>query len=61
MKENAPRIILTGQMGEPEDLVAALEKTGNMVYCIRDMQAAVRSGQADSIRPSAVIDMAHTF
>ena len=59
MKENAPRIILTGQMGEPEDLVAALEKTGNNVYCVRDMQAAVRSGQADSIRPSAVIDMAH--
>ena len=59
MKENAPRIILTGQMGEPEDLVAALEKTGNMVYCIRDMQAAVRGGQADSIRPVAVINMAH--
>lgn len=59
MKENAPRIILTGQMGEPEELVAALEKTGNTVYCVRDMQAAVRNGQADSIRPSAVINMAH--
>lgn len=59
MKENAPRIILTGQMGEPEELVAALEKTGNTVYCVRDMQAAVRSGQADSIRPSAIINMAH--
>ncbi len=59
MKENAPRIILTGQMGEPEELVAALEKTGNTVYCVRDMQTAVRSGQADSIRPSAVINMAH--
>ena len=59
MKGNAPRIILTGQMGEPEELVAALEKTGNTVYCVRDMQAAVRSGQADSIRPSAIINMAH--
>lgn len=59
MKENAPRIILTGRMGEPEELAAALEKTGNTVYCVRDMQAAVRSGQADSIRPSAVINMAH--
>ena len=59
MKGNAPHIILTGQMGEPEELVAALEKTGNTVYCVRDMQAAVRSGQADSIRPSAVINMAH--
>lgn len=58
-KEQAPRIIVTGQMGEPEELVAALERTGNRVYCVRDMQAAVRSGQADSIRPSAVINMAH--
>lgn len=58
-KERAPRIIVTGQMGEPEELVAALERTGNTVYCVRDMQAAVRSGQADSIRPSAVINMAH--
>ena len=58
-REQAPRIIVTGQMGEPAELVTALEKTGNMVYCIRDMQAAVRGGQADSIRPSAVINMAH--
>ena len=57
--EQAPRIIVTGQMGEPEELVAALERTGNRVYCVRDMQTAVRSGQADSIRPSAVINMAH--
>ena len=58
-REQAPRIIVTGQMGEPAELVTALEKTGNMVYCIRDMQAAVRGGQADSIRPFAVINMAH--
>lgn len=58
-KEQVPRIIVTGQMGEPAELVAALEKTGNTVYCVRDMQAAVRGGQADSIRPSAVINMAH--
>lgn len=59
MKENTPRIILTGQMGEPKELVAALEKTGNTVYCVLDMLAAVRNGQADSIRSSAVINMAH--
>ncbi|MDE6483299.1 MAG: cobaltochelatase subunit CobN, partial [Rikenellaceae bacterium] len=58
-KEQSPRIIVTGQMGEPEELVAALETTGNTVYCVHDMQAAVRSGQADSIRPSAIINMAH--
>lgn len=59
MKEHTPRIVVTGQMGEPEELVAALEKTGNTVYCIRNMQAAVRNGQADSIGPSVVINMAH--
>lgn len=58
-REKAPRVIVTGQMGEPEELVAALERTGNAVYCVRDMQAAVRGGQADSIRPAAVINMAH--
>lgn len=58
-KDGAPRIIVTGQMGEPEELAAELERTGNMVYCVRDMRAAVTGGQADSIRPSAVINMAH--
>ena len=58
-KEQAPRVIITGQMGEPAELVAALEKTGNTVYCVRDMQAALRGGQADSIRPAAIINMAH--
>lgn len=59
LKANAPHIIVTGQMGVPEDLVAALEKTGNTVYCLRDMRTAVLSGQADSICPAAVINMAH--
>lgn len=59
MRADAPRIIVTGQMGEPEELVAELEKTGNTVYCVRNIQAAVRNGQADSIRPSAIINMAH--
>ena len=59
MRADAPRIIVTGQMGEPEELVAELEKTGNTVYCVRNMQAAVRNGQADSIHPSAIINMAH--
>lgn len=58
-KEQAPRIIITGQMGEPQEIVTALEKTGDMVYCIRDMQAAVYGGQADSIHPAAIINMAH--
>lgn len=55
----APRIILTGQMGEPADLIARLEETGNAVYPVRDLPALIRDGQIDSIRPSAVINMAH--
>ena len=57
--EDAPRIILTGQMGEPEELIAALEKSGNVVYPVRNMQTLVQSHQVDSIRPAAVINMAH--
>ena len=57
--EDAPRIILTGQMGEPEELIAELEKSGNVVYPVRNMQTLVQSHQVDSIRPAAVINMAH--
>ena len=59
LKPDAPRVIVTGQMGEPAELIARLEETGNMVYPLRNLQAAIRNGQADSIRPSAVINMAH--
>lgn len=59
LKTGAPRVILTGQMGEPAALIAELERTGNVVYPVRNLQAAIQSGQADSIRPSAVINMAH--
>lgn len=57
--EDAPRIILTGQMGEPEELIAELEKSGNVVYPVRNMQTLVQRHQVDSIRPAAVINMAH--
>ena len=59
LKNDAPRIIVTGEMGEPHDLVARLEQSGNVVYPVRDMQRLVQSGQIDSIRPAAVINMAH--
>lgn len=58
-KEAAPRIIITGQMGEPDALIKRLEETGNVVYPVRNMQSLVQSGQIDSISPSAVINMAH--
>ena len=59
LKPDAPRVIVTGQMGEPAELIARLEETGNMVYPLRNLSAAIRDGQADSIHPSAVINMAH--
>ena len=57
--DKAPRIILTGVMGEPNALIAALEKSGNMVYHVSNMRAFIRGGMADTVQPSAVINMAH--
>lgn len=58
-KEDAPRIIITGQMGEPTDLISKLEETGNVVYPVRRMKAFITRHQIDSVQPSAVINMAH--
>lgn len=58
-KENAPRIILTGQMGVADSLVSHLEKTGNMVYPVNVIQPFIAKGHADSVAPSAMINMAH--
>lgn len=59
LKEGAPRIIVTGPMGEPTELIAKLEETGNVVYPVRSMGTFIRSHAIDSVRPSAVINMAH--
>ncbi len=58
-KEDAPRIIITGQMGEPSDLIVALEKTGNMVFPVRNFNKFRREHLIDSVAPSALINMAH--
>lgn len=58
-KDNAPRIVITGQMGEPTDLIRRLEETGNMVYPVRNMRMFINFNQIDSVSPSAVINMAH--
>lgn len=58
-KDGAPRIIITGQMGEPTDLIRRLEETGNVVYPVRRMKSFITRHQIDSVRPSAVINMAH--
>ena len=58
-KANAPAIIITGSMGEPKELIAELEKTGNMVYPVNSIQQFVEAHHADSIKVSAIINMAH--
>ena len=58
-KENAPRIIVTGQMGEPSELVRSLEASGNMVYPIRSIRTYFSDGTLDSIAPDAIVNMAH--
>lgn len=59
LKSDSPEIILTGQMGVPDELIAGLESTGNIVYPISNIQQAIRNGITDSISPSAMINMAH--
>lgn len=59
LKEEAPGVILTGQMGEPTDLISKLEETGNVVYPVRNLKTFIQKGMADSIKLAAVINMAH--
>lgn len=59
LDEKAPRIILTGQMGVADSLVASLERRGFAVYPVNVIQQFVTRGHADSVRPVAVINMAH--
>lgn len=59
VRDNAPEIILTGQMGVPDELVRKLEASGNIVYPITSIQRAIDTGIADSISPSAMVNMAH--
>lgn len=58
-KDNAPAVIITGSMGEPKELIAELEKTGNMVYPVNSVQKFVENQHADSVNVSAIINMAH--
>lgn len=58
-KEKAPAVVITGQMGQPAELVSALEKSGNVVYPVNDFKGLIASHSIDSINPSLVIYMAH--
>ena len=58
-KADSPVIIITGQMGEPSGLIRELEKIGNTVYPVRFAKTFFGRGHADSVKVSAVINMAH--
>lgn len=58
-KEKAPAVVITGQMGQPAELVSALEKSGSVVYPVNDFKGLIASHAIDSINPSLVIYMAH--
>ena len=59
LKDNAPRVVVTGAMGNPDDLIRALEAKGDVVYPIRSVHRAIEMHNIDSIMPSIVINMAH--
>lgn len=58
-KADAPAVVITGQMGDPTDLILALEEAGMRVYAVNSMRAFAMSGQLDSVNPSVIINMAH--
>lgn len=58
-RQDAPEIIITGQMGEPSELIRELEKSGNNVYPVRFARTFFYEGHADSVNVAAVINMAH--
>ncbi len=58
-RDAAPRIILTGQMGVADELVAHLEAAGSVVYLVNVVQPFIAEGHADSVAVSAVVNMAH--
>ncbi|RRD79900.1 cobaltochelatase subunit CobN [Alloprevotella sp. OH1205_COT-284] len=57
-KDKAARIVVTGMMGQPAELVAELEKQNN-VYHVDNLHLFIKGGHIDSIRPSAIVNMAH--
>lgn len=57
--EKGSPIVLTGPMGEPFELTAAFEKAGFRTYYIEDIATAIDKHHLDSIRPAAIVNMAH--
>ncbi len=57
--ESTKKVILTGQMGVADSLVASLERRGMAVYPVTVIQRFIAEGRADSVGASAMINMAH--
>lgn len=62
MKNGAPNVIVTGMMGDPDDLILALEKSGNNVYRVSQSLGKFIDSISTS-RPdmhfNAVVNLAH--
>ena len=58
MKADAPKVIVTGMMGNPDDLVTALEKSGNTVYHVNKSLSAFIEANP-SLHFNAVVNLAH--
>ncbi len=58
-KKNAPAVMITGMMGSAPDLEKAFEEKGFNVYRVNKLQGFIAAHHADSIQPSAVVNMAH--
>ncbi len=59
IKLNGSHIILTGAMGSPYELCAALEKAGHTAYILPNVNAQADMDILDSIAPSAIVNFAH--
>ncbi len=57
--EKKPAVVITGVMGEPTELIAKLEETGDLAYPVNNMNAFVNGGHIDSVNVAAVVNMAH--
>lgn len=58
LKQDAPRIVITGAMGDPKDLMLKLEEKGYVPYRVDGLLKKFMS-HIDSVQPAAMINFAH--
>ena len=59
LKQARHSVIVTGMMGDPTDIVNALEERGILTYYASSLRDLINGHYADSINADAVINMAH--